>query len=63
MISAAAQPVLSSGIAKEQPMPTSFLGLFLFSTALALVATFVAVTVQAIIGRVRRLRAQPPRLR
>jgi len=45
-------------------MPTSFLGLFLFSTALALIATFVAVTVQAIIGRVRRLRdRQPPRLR
>ena len=45
-------------------MPTSFLGLFLFSTALALIATFVAVTVQAIIGRVRRLmERQPPRLR
>jgi hypothetical protein len=30
-------------------MPTSFLGLFLFSTALALVATFTAVAVQRII--------------
>ena len=45
-------------------MPTSFLGLFLFSTALALIATFVAVTVQAIIRRVHRIiRGQPPRLR
>jgi len=45
-------------------MPTSFLGLFLFSTALALVATFVAVTVQAIIRGARRLiGGQPPRLR
>ena len=45
-------------------MPTSFLGLFLFSTALALVATFVAVTVQAIIRHARRLIGQePPRLR
>lgn len=38
-------------------MPTSFLGLFLFSTALSLVATFTAVVVQAIIRRVKaRLR-------
>jgi len=45
-------------------MPTSFLGLFLFSTALALIATFVAVTVQAIIRRARRLISnEPPRLR
>ena len=45
-------------------MPTSFLGLFLFSTALALIATFVAVTVQAIIRGVRRLiGGQPPKLR
>jgi len=42
-------------------MPTTFLGLFLFSTALALVATFVAVTVQAIIRRARRLIGQEPR--
>ena len=34
-------------------MPTSFLGLFLFSTALSLVATFMAVSVQAIIKRIR----------
>ena len=34
-------------------MPTSFLGLFLFSTALSLVATFTAVSVQAIIRRIR----------
>ena len=45
-------------------MPTSFLGLFLFSTGLALVATFVAVTVQAIIRHARKLIGQePPRLR
>jgi hypothetical protein len=45
-------------------MPTSFLGLFLFSTALALMATFVAVTVQAIIRRISRLASdKPPRLR
>jgi len=44
-------------------MPTSFFGLFLFSTALALVATFVAVTVQAIIRRARRLISdEPPKL-
>lgn len=42
-------------------MPTSFFGLFLFSTALALVATFVAVTVQAIIRRVWRLTSEKPR--
>ncbi len=39
-------------------MPTSFLGLFLFSSALSLVATFVAVRVQAIIRRFKQ-----PRLR
>jgi hypothetical protein len=32
-------------------MPTSFLGLFLVSTALSLVATFTAVGVQALIRR------------
>ena len=45
-------------------MPTSFLGLFVFSTALALIATFVAVTVQAIIRGARRLISdEPPKLR
>ena len=34
-------------------MPTSFLGLFLVSTALSLVATFTAVGVQALIRRLR----------
>jgi hypothetical protein len=37
-------------------MPTSFLGLFFFSTALSLVATFVAVVVQAIIRRFKQAR-------
>ena len=37
-------------------MPTSFLGLFLFSTALSLVATFVAVVVLAIIRRFKQPR-------
>lgn len=45
-------------------MPTSFLGLFLFSTALALVATFTALAVQAILRGARRLISNdPPRLR
>ena len=45
-------------------MPTSFLGLFLFSTALSLVATFTAVGVQALIRRARKIAAdEPPRLR
>jgi hypothetical protein len=35
-------------------MPTTFLGLFLLSTALSLVATFTAVVVQAILKRIRR---------
>jgi hypothetical protein len=34
-------------------MPTSFLGLFLFSTALSLVATFVAAVVQLLVRRFR----------
>jgi hypothetical protein len=37
-------------------MPTSFLGLFFFSAALSLVATFVAVVVQAIIRRFKQAR-------
>jgi hypothetical protein len=36
-------------------MPTSFLGLFLFSTALSLVATFTALGVQALIRRIRKV--------
>ena len=46
-------------------MPTSFLGLFLFSTALSLMATFTAVGVQALIRRTRKTPAgeEPPRLR
>jgi hypothetical protein len=45
-------------------MPTSFLGLFLFSTALSLVATFTVVCAQALIRRARRLiDEEPPRLR
>jgi hypothetical protein len=43
-------------------MPTTFIGLFLFSTALSLVATFTAVSVMAIVRRVRRLHA-PDRTR
>jgi hypothetical protein len=34
-------------------MPTTFLGLFLFSTALSLMATFTALAVQAVIRRIR----------
>jgi len=44
-------------------MPTSFLGLFLFSTALSLVATFTAVGVQAVLRRVNRPDKDRPRLR
>ena len=44
-------------------MPTSFFGLFLFSTALALVATFVAVCVQALLRLVGVGKSRPPRLR
>jgi hypothetical protein len=32
-------------------IPTSFLGLFLFSTALSLIATFTVVGGQALVGR------------
>ena len=42
-------------------MPTSFLGLFLFSTALSLVATFTAVVAQALIRRARKLAGGEPR--
>lgn len=44
-------------------MPTSFLGLFLLSTALSLVATFTAVSVQAIVKRIRQSAQEPRRLR
>jgi hypothetical protein len=43
-------------------MPTTFLGLFLFSTALSLICTFFAVAVTAIVKRVRSAEVQPPRL-
>jgi hypothetical protein len=39
-------------------MPTSFLGLFLFSTALSLVSTFVAVVVQELVRRFKRARTR-----
>lgn len=44
-------------------MPTSFLGLFLLSTALSLVATFTAVGVQALLKRIRAGADGPARLR
>lgn len=44
-------------------MPTTFLGLFLFSTALSLVATFTALVVQAIIKRIRTSREDPAQIR
>ena len=45
-------------------MPTSFLGLFLFSTALSLACTFVVVAALAIARKVRgRIDGEPPRLR
>ena len=44
-------------------MPTSFFGLFLFSTALALVATFVAVGVQSLLRLAGVGKNEPPRLR
>ena len=44
-------------------MPTTFWGLFLFSTALSLVATFVAVVVTGIVRRIRKEREEFPRIR
>jgi hypothetical protein len=41
-------------------MPTTFLGLFLFSTALSLIATFSVIAGKAL---VRRLRATEPQQR
>ena len=37
-------------------MPTTFLGLFLFSTALSLIATFSVLAIKALL---KRLRAEP----
>ena len=44
-------------------MPTSFLGLFLLSTALSLVATFTAASVQALVKLIRQSDQEPRRLR
>lgn len=45
-------------------MPTTFWGLFAFSTALSLVATFTAVSVTAIVKRLRfRSDRDHPRIR
>ena len=35
-------------------MPTSFFGLFLFSTALSLIATFTVLGAMAVVRRIRR---------
>src|ERR1051325_8501170 len=43
-------------------MPTTFWGLFLFSTALSLVATFIAVGTTALVRRSRGDRARGPQL-
>jgi hypothetical protein len=44
-------------------MPTSFFGLFLFSTALSLIATFTAVGIQAVLRKLSRPDSDQPRLR
>ncbi|MBV9528317.1 hypothetical protein [Sphingomonas sp.] len=45
-------------------MPTSFIGLFLFSTALSLAATFTVVGAQALVRRARARQLNgPPRIR
>ena len=44
-------------------MPTSFLGLFLFSTVLSLIATFSVVGAMTLVRRVRQSNSGPPRLR
>ena len=44
-------------------MPTSFLGLFLVSTALSLAATFTALAVQGLIKRLRGRDEEQQRLR
>ena len=44
-------------------MPTTFFGLFLFSTALSLTATFTVVGVMALVRRARsRLDEKTPRI-
>jgi hypothetical protein len=43
-------------------MPTSFFGLFLFSTALSLIATFTVVGSLALVRRLRGSKT-PPQLR
>ena len=46
------------------PMPTSFFGLLLFSTALSLVCTFSVLTVLAVVRKLRgTVDREPPRLR
>jgi hypothetical protein len=37
-------------------MPTSFLGLFLLSTGLSLVATFIALVIQEVARRIKQAR-------
>jgi hypothetical protein len=44
-------------------MPTSFFGLFLFSTALSLIATFTAVGIKAVLRKLSRPDSDQPRLR
>jgi hypothetical protein len=44
-------------------MPTTFWGLFLFSTALSLAATFTAVGTIALVRRVRNARGKLARIR
>ena len=44
-------------------MPTTFWGLFAFSTALSLIATFGVVGATALVRRIRNARAEPARLR
>jgi hypothetical protein len=43
-------------------MPTGFFGLFLFSTALSLVATSIAVGVTALVRRIRKEREELPHI-
>jgi hypothetical protein len=44
-------------------MPTTFWGLFAFSTALSLIATFSVVGATALVRRIRNARSEPTRLR
>jgi hypothetical protein len=43
-------------------MPTTFFGLFLFSTALSLVATSIAVGVTVLVRRIRKHAEELPRI-